>query len=266
MTLPRLLHAGTLEERRLLSAARRDGPQSYLRQRVHFAVGTAAIGPEPARLNFASEGRAAQSATTGIASSVAPWGMPVLVKWVGIASVALLSGLGMGLAAGTAWADRDQPTASTRGAVAQVASRASMVDFTATPTHRVQAAPPAPRSDTTRLSLAPRVAARSAARAAREAVHEKSGSADAFNEEVRLVDEARVALRRGDAAKCLAALAQRQHRFPRGVLSPEASLLRIEALSLSGQREAARTEGNRFLDQQPLGPLAGRVRAVLSQP
>ena len=100
-----------------------------------------------------------------------------------------------------------------------------------------------------------------------------SASADKLNAvdasslegEVTALDRARSALAAGEAARALELLGQYEQAFPKGALRPEASYLRIQALSKSGQREAARELAARFLAKQPSSPHAAQLQALLSR-
>ncbi|MBX3211274.1 MAG: hypothetical protein KF850_04515 [Labilithrix sp.] len=108
----------------------------------------------------------------------------------------------------------------------------------------------------------PAVAAGASARAPDEA------APGGLAREVALVEEARVALARGDAAAALRALDAHAREFPSGTLSPEARVLRIEALVRAGgekERSEAHRLGDAFLAAHPSGPHARRVRAVLGR-
>lgn len=86
--------------------------------------------------------------------------------------------------------------------------------------------------------------------------------------EVALVEEARAALARGDAAAALGALDAHDREFSAGTLSPEARVLRVEALVRAGgeeQRREANRLGDALLEAHPSGPHARRVRAVLGR-
>ena len=83
--------------------------------------------------------------------------------------------------------------------------------------------------------------------------------------EVTALDRARSALAAGDAARALALLAQYEQVFPKGALRPEATYLKIQALSKSGQREAARDLAARFLAKHPSSPHAAQLQALISR-
>jgi outer membrane protein assembly factor BamD (BamD/ComL family) len=74
---------------------------------------------------------------------------------------------------------------------------------------------------------------------------------------------ARKALARHDAAAALSALDDYQHRFPRGLLAPEAAVLRIDALAQRGSMGEARSLAKRFLAAHPASPHADHVRSIL---
>ena len=60
-----------------------------------------------------------------------------------------------------------------------------------------------------------------------------------LREEIRLLDQARSAVRAGDGAQALALLAKYARRYPRGQFRQEAQVLRVEALEQSGNKQAA---------------------------
>jgi hypothetical protein len=79
--------------------------------------------------------------------------------------------------------------------------------------------------------------------------------------ELAALDAARATLVAGDARSALALLDIYDDRFPRGNLELEAEVLRIDALSKSGRRGAARQRAEAFLRRHPQSVLAARVRA-----
>jgi hypothetical protein len=82
--------------------------------------------------------------------------------------------------------------------------------------------------------------------------------------EVAALDLARTVLAGGDPTRTLELLDQYGQAFPNGALRPEATYLRIQALSKSGQRGAARGLAARFLAHDPKSPHAAQLRALLS--
>lgn len=107
-------------------------------------------------------------------------------------------------------------------------------------------APAAARTQTTRTESTP------------------SHATTSLADEARSLEAARVALAAGHASAALAALDQHDELFPRGELAPETAALRVEALSASGDRSAARSLGQAFLERNPSHPAAARVRRVLA--
>lgn len=263
MTAPRLLETGTEQERRLLRAARSDGPSARLREHVLHSVNVGALviaesvtasGPKDVLSTQQLSVGAGSHATVTGSSSIA-----ILVKWVGIAGMTLVGSVGAGFAAGTTLSETNQASvesidmgaASPKTTVASVPPRRTERSKTEPP-------PGIPNGQSTQLphpseSLAARGRPRPAP---------APGDTNVSNE-VQLVDEARRAMRTADTARCLRLLRERQSRFPQGVLNQEAALIRIEALNLSGQRDTSRVEGLRFLQTYPSGPLANRVKSLL---
>ena len=93
--------------------------------------------------------------------------------------------------------------------------------------------------------------------------------ADAASElaaEVAALRSAREALGRGQPQKCLEAVNAYFASFPRGHLSAEARLLRIEAMAAAGQRAQAAALARSMLAQSPRSPYAARLRALAGEP
>lgn len=89
--------------------------------------------------------------------------------------------------------------------------------------------------------------------------------ADSITQELSQIEAARGALRSGDPARSLRLLSEYSQQHPKGSLRTEATVLRIEALSASGDHAAASRLGKQFLAQSPNGPYARRIRSLLAQ-
>jgi outer membrane protein assembly factor BamD (BamD/ComL family) len=85
-----------------------------------------------------------------------------------------------------------------------------------------------------------------------------------LSDEVVALDAARQALAAGDAAGALRAVDDHDRRFPGGALSPEATVVRIEALAARGDRAAAARLATEFLRSHPASPHAKRLRSLLA--
>jgi hypothetical protein len=83
-----------------------------------------------------------------------------------------------------------------------------------------------------------------------------------LRDEIRLLDRARAALRMHAPQQALQELRRYFEGHPRGVLEPEAAVLRIEALRESGDRVQAAAASREFLARHADGPLADRVRRL----
>jgi TolA-binding protein len=82
-------------------------------------------------------------------------------------------------------------------------------------------------------------------------------------EELASLDSARALLARGDAQGALARLDAYARAYPKGRLQLEAEVMRIDALTKSGQTGAAKKRAEAFLRKYPNSVLASRVRALL---
>ncbi len=92
-----------------------------------------------------------------------------------------------------------------------------------------------------------------------------SAEASSLEGEVAALDGARAALASGSPPRTLQLLDAYERAFPKGVLRPEASYLRIQALSKSGQHGAARELAARYLARFPKSPHASQLKALISQ-
>jgi outer membrane protein assembly factor BamD (BamD/ComL family) len=83
-----------------------------------------------------------------------------------------------------------------------------------------------------------------------------------LDRELKLLAEARRAMRDGDTERALKLLEQHQNKHPGGALAEERAAARVLALCQSGKREDARSEAARFLALHPSSPMAARVRGA----
>src|SRR5260221_9145403 len=83
-------------------------------------------------------------------------------------------------------------------------------------------------------------------------------------EEVAVLDLARQATQGQKPLRALELLDSYLRLFPHGLLVPEATVLRIEALSASEQKAAAQALALELLAAAPTSPHAERLRAVAS--
>jgi TolA-binding protein len=133
-----------------------------------------------------------------------------------------------------------------------------------------EAAPPAApkptpaleQTDTVVPTEPSNVEAPAAVPAPRAAKPSPAASAD-ISGEIAAISVARAALDKGNARGALAALDHYQQDFPRGTLAPEATVLRIEALNVAGDRARAKSLGEAFLKAHPKSPHAQRVRSLI---
>jgi hypothetical protein len=81
-------------------------------------------------------------------------------------------------------------------------------------------------------------------------------------DEVAQLQKAKLALKAGNPAQALAELGTYSQRFPRPMLGSEATVLRIEALSQSGDGARAKSLAESFLTKNPNSPYAARLRTL----
>jgi len=83
-----------------------------------------------------------------------------------------------------------------------------------------------------------------------------------IREEIRLLDQARGAVRSGKHTQALRVLAKYDQRFPRGQFRQEVKVLRMEALEGSGENKRAQELAKKFLAEHPNSPHVERVEGV----
>lgn len=83
-----------------------------------------------------------------------------------------------------------------------------------------------------------------------------------IREEIRLLDQARGAVKSGKSAQALRMLAKYDQKFPRGQFRQEVKVLRMEALAQTGESERAAELAKKFLAEHPNSPHVERVEGV----
>jgi hypothetical protein len=99
---------------------------------------------------------------------------------------------------------------------------------------------------------------------ASSAVEFVPASASTLRAELTTLDEAREAISARNTTRALGILDGYDLRFPTGAMRPEATVLRIEALLIRGDRRGAERCANGFLGSSPKSPYAARVRSLLA--
>jgi hypothetical protein len=225
-------------ENAMLRSVRGDSVSREGRQRILAGLGISA---------------AALTASTGAASSIAlaksgvlKGTSAVVVKWLALCSVVSLIPAGV-------WVARTRTT--------QTVQLTQPSDAPSRPQRPQPVVEPSPA-----LAIAPPEAPPAAAppREAR-AVASPAARSSALSDEVATLQVARTALADRDANAALAALDRYKSRFAGGRLGPEATVLRIEALMLRGDRAQALALADRFESSNPKSPYAERIRSILRQ-
>ena len=218
-------------ETSLLNMARHEGPSPEARRKILAAI--AAAGATTA---------AAQTADAAVKTSkgltAAKWGV-LAVAVVAIPAALLLRG----------GSDETVPS--------KLAPSALKTPATETQTQAPPAAPPAAEAPAPvsldDLPTLPRTAP------AMGSAPAKQGS---LADEVAQLQKAKLALKGGNAAQALAELNTYSQRFPRPMLGAEATVVRIEALSQSGDAVRAKSLAESFLAKNPNSPYAARLRKL----
>lgn len=87
---------------------------------------------------------------------------------------------------------------------------------------------------------------------------------DLLAKEVRLLDSARAALP-NEPRRALEVLEQHRREFPRGALTIDAELVRLEAYLRAGDRSRATAVANNLIRSAPQSPVAARARRLLEE-
>jgi len=221
----------------LLRLARGEGPSAESRRRILAGLG---VGIAAGTISAPSD--AAQHATSSAASSAAvKWGV-VSVVAIGASVVAFLS---------------LQPKPLTP--LASVSSTASAAPLSASQPAAAREPASADLVPVTKVEDLPTLADGSGSDTP------KSVGAPSLAEEVAAIKSAKGALAGGNAAQALRELDAYKLHFPRGRLSQEATVVRIEALINSGNQAAAGTIADHFLAAHPDSPYSARVRTLVGR-
>lgn len=233
-----LLDDGATElELELLRAGDADRPSAKARQ-----AALAALGLSGAALTASSSAAAATVGGTALSSGA----RFLAVKWWAIGALVTAGGVGVGYA-------------TLASSPAGAPSAAVVPRFSQVPVVAPAASLPAPE-----VSVPPSpVVTSPRERPASQPRSSSSASSLGIQEQITLVDRARAAVAAQQPASALAALDEYQRRFPGGVLTQEATLLRIDALLARGDKASAVRLGRQFLERYPRSPMAARVKTLI---
>lgn len=250
MTEPRRLLEGeaTGLERELIKALAEERPSPALSERMAAGF-VASMGPA-----LAGGGTAALTLTKG----------------------ALVAAVAVAVAGGVSWLSREEPK-STRPAHASLpAAMQPAKAFPPAPKATAQAfeepnSPPNDPSSAPTSAPPPRLRAAQTSLESMKPASEPTpepgsdaSAADDVSEEIRALDAAKSALRRGDSARALRELNGYARRFPAGVLAQEASVLRIQALARSGDRDTAGRLARQFVARHPSSPHVEQLKRLIA--
>jgi TolA-binding protein len=229
-TRPLVTETDSDEVRALLRSAELDNPPSGAMRRVLTRAGV-------------GMGILAAATSTSV-SSAAKIGPMVVGKWLAVAAV-----VGAGSMAAVHVTRLSTPKVASQTALTKTAQEA------------VSPPPVAPVAESP-VAAEPPVAEAPVAGSPRSKAPPTPGSAD-ITGEIAAISVARSALDKGNARAGLSALDHYQQDYPHGALAPEATVLRIEALLMAGDRARAKSLGESFLKAHPKSPHAQRVRSLI---
>lgn len=240
----RLLQSGSDLERSLLESGQYERPSKQLQDRVRAAMIAAPLAAAPI-----AAAPAAPKAVSGIFAKIATTrGIAMLIAAIGIGAIVAASAR-MTTSNGSSAAATAPATATDTAPAPATATAAAAAAATAEVTITPDSLPSA------RVAVAP---SPSAARVAAPA-----GSAS-IAREIELLDVVKTKLGAGSAAEAAQALDAYDREFPSGALRPEGTVLRIRTLLLQGNRAAANTLAEDFLQKNPGSVHAKRIQTLLA--
>lgn len=223
---------GDALESSLLQLARHDGPSAEGRRKILAGIAAAGVTSLAA-----SSAKAATSSAKAV--TIAKWSA-LAVAAVAIPAALLLRSTDDG--------------AHVKAVPSTLKAPASEVKPTpVAPSQQAEGPAPLSLDD---LPLLPAEAPQNAAPAGKPAAQ---GS---LADEVAQLQKAKLALKGGNPAAALTELGTYSQRFPRPTLGVEATVLRIEALSQSGEAARAKSLAESFIAKNPNSPYASRLRSL----
>ena len=193
----------------------------------------------------------------------APWLRSA--RTIGLASVLIIATSGLV----SHWGSQSTATESSAEATPGDASRASAVVSAAVPAN----GPPSsttPAAETSPLEPAstPSLSVNDLPAAPPDTKRDGAGPKtrrhpSTFEDELAVVDAARIALARSDARETLARVAEYRTRFGTPRFADEVDALEVAALAAVGDRAAALSKAERFAAAYPDSPYLQRVRSVV---
>lgn len=240
----------------LLRAARGETAPARSRERVLASVG---VGAAATTLTAAKTAGATK--LLGLAAWLKVATACAVVGAVGVGTARWVRTHDAHRAAAPVVAATSAPSGAPRARVAEIAASSAVAASVVSPVPAPSILAPATAASAT--VAAPKPSANSSTNAI-VAATEDAPSADPIAPELSLLDSARAALAANDAARALSTLDGYAAKFPSGVLAPEATVLRVDALRRLGRDADARALAERFLEKNGASPLAKRVRAMLA--
>jgi hypothetical protein len=227
-------------ERALLRSVRHDSMTMGSRRRILTGMGIA--------------GALVTTSSTAVSSAAGHAGLfksltGVVAKWVAVSAIASLVPAGV-------WVTRTHLRAP------EVAT-ASLKAASETEPRVIAKEPAAVLPVAT--EIAPAAKPSSPLRESRPQAAQREPAGPTLSDEVVALQTARIALADHDASGALAALDRYKSRFPAGRLTPEATVLRIDALVERGDRAQATALAERFESANPKSPYMEHVRSIVSR-
>jgi len=225
----------------LLSMAREESAPPRVLQKTLIALGTTS-----------ATSAAAAASSVGLGGGAKAGMLSIVLKWggVGLLSGAVVAGTLEGVARYDASNAKRSPPAELRP-----------------PVPAANPSPDLPRGDAQELAPVPTASQKPAPPTRHAPAPERSAAPEtATAAEIQLVDSARAALRKRDAATVLELLAAYEKTFAPPHLEPEVLYLRMQASLLRGDDDAARRFARAIVTRYPKSPGVGQAESLLRKP
>lgn len=203
---------------------------------------------------------------TAATSAASPVGASVVLKWLGVGAL-----LGFATAGSVSVAlERSTPPAPPPAHVRSLA--AQVVEA---PSPKLTAPTPAPIDVEPSEKIEPRAGGNDPSAVVADPVTAPGPStgvlpspvtsSEKLLQEVKMLDRAKSALSSGNGSAALSALDEHDRSFPNGALAPEATVLRVRALVLAGNRSAALGIARNVVRANPESAHATALRNLLPE-
>ena len=245
-----------------LESAQADGPSPEQLRSAALALGLPAAAA--GTLTAAKAASAVKAGGVGAKSGISL----LLAKWFGTGMITgLVTATAASYVAGAGAGSEPAPAAAAAASVATGATASPGPRAPAAIVSAPQAQPqPATSGGSRATQQLPGIEESDAVDSQEPSVASFETRAQKLRAETAVLDEARRALKQGQASAALAVLARYDRKFPKPILAPEAQVVRVRALLKAGRGKEAQALVNRVLADRPNDVHALRLRRLMGMP